>query len=254
MIARWLILALSSLAAVACTANGYVADGASIEHYSEPTRGFAAFDDVTNGITVSQIGDMHVGASLETIHKNSSISETERLMTYSAELAVEVPRAEDAVPRCVEVVKSFGGWVSRRDGGLVVCRVPAPQFENFLAEIRGFGRVLRDSVQAADVTDQHRDLTIRLDNAKRARERLLALLERADKVDDLLKIENEVRRLTVEIEQMTAELENLDKRVAYSIVAVQFSSLQPVDRPTRRRPSQFDWINSVGAEHVLRRF
>ena len=152
------------------------------------------------------------------------------------------------------MISARGGYISRRDGSELVCRVPAAQFEAVLVELRSFGRVLRDAVQAQDVTEQHRDLAIRLDNAKRSRDRLLILLEKAEKIEDLLKIESELRRLTEEIETMTAQLQNLESQIAHSTITVSFAMTTRSDEPARRRPSRFGWINSVGAEHVLRRF
>jgi hypothetical protein len=194
------------------------------------------------------------GTPAATPDADSAASLRERLLVRSAELGLEVARPEDAVARCETVIEGKGGWVERRDGGRLVARVPVDAFESVLGELRGFGRVLRDVVQAEDVTEQHRDLVIRLDNAKRARERLLALLEKAEKVEDLLKIEGELRRLTEEIESMTAVLQNLDGRIAHARIAVEFRAPAGTDRQARRRPSRFEWINRVGAEHVLRNF
>ncbi len=178
----------------------------------------------------------------------------DRKMVRTAELALEVPRADDAVLRCEALIADKGGWIERKDGTLLRCRVPVAAFAVVLAELRAWGRVLRDVVQAEDVTEQHRDLGIRLDNARRSRERLLALLEKADKVEDLLKIESELRRLTEEIESMTATLQELESRVALATITVSFHAPQGADRIARRRPARFAWINAIGAEHVLRAF
>ncbi|MBI5850515.1 MAG: DUF4349 domain-containing protein [Planctomycetes bacterium] len=181
-------------------------------------------------------------------------SAKDRKMVRTAELALEVPRADDAVSRCEALIAGKGGWIERKDGAELRCRVPVAVFAEVLAELRAWGRVLRDVVQAEDVTEQHRDLGIRLDNARRSRERLLALLEKADKVEDLLKIESELRRLTEEIESMTAMLQGLESRVALATITVSFHAPQGTDRIARRRPSRFAWINAIGAEHVLRTF
>jgi hypothetical protein len=178
-----------------------------------------------------------------------------RLMIRTAELAIEVPDLDAAIAACAEQLTAVDGYVAQRDGHRLVCRVPAASFESFVAELRTLGRVLHESMQVVDVTDQHRDLVIRLDNAKHARDRLLALLERAEEVEDLLRIEAELRRLTEEIERMTAQLKSLDDRIAMSTVTVILET--PAKRgpvPVERRPSRFHWINGVGAEHVLRYF
>ena len=178
-----------------------------------------------------------------------------RLMVYTASMGLEVARVEDAIARCLATVNEMGGYLSRRANSTLTCRMPAARFDEFLEDLRAYGRVLSESMQARDVTMQHVDLGIRLDNARRSRERLLALLERAEAVEDLLKIEQELRRLTTEIERMEGELKLLDDQVAMSTVSVTF---QPVAAPRTpdgpQKRSRFTWINMTGAEYVLRWF
>ena len=110
-------------------------------------------------------------------------------------------------------------------------------------------------MQAQDVTKKHMDLSIRLENAETARKRLLKLLEKATKVEDILKIEEHLTRLTETIERIKGELKYLNEQIAYSLVSVGFHSVSPTVRPSKSRSrSRFDWINQVGIEQVLRRF
>ncbi len=178
-----------------------------------------------------------------------------RLMIYSAELQVEVPRTDEAIASARETAESIGGFLATRRGPRITLRVPADRFESFLASMRELGRVLDESMQAQDVTKQHRDLKIRLENARKSRDRLLALLETATKVEDVLKIEKELHRLTEEIERSVATLASLDERIAFSTVAVEFRSIAPAkSTPRKRKRSRFDWINVIGAPEVLRWF
>ena len=168
---------------------------------------------------------------------------------------VEVARPEDEVDWLESRVAALGGYVVERRDTDVQLRVPVDEYERLLQEIRERGRVLSQQIRALDVTEQHRDLTIRLANARMSRERLLKLLETAEKVEDLLRIEKELQRLTTDIERLTAQLENLDLRVATSRIDVAFRARRepdPVVRP--KQPSRFAWIRSIGAEHVLERF
>ena len=121
--------------------------------------------------------------------------------------------------------------------------------------MKEFGKVLRESLQAQDVTKKHLDLSIRLENAERARQRLLKLIEKATKVEDILKIEEHLTRLTETIERIKGELKYLNEQVSFSLVQVDFRSVAPPAKSKGKRArSRFDWINQVGIEQVLRRF
>jgi hypothetical protein len=178
-----------------------------------------------------------------------------RLMVYSAQLSLLVPSVEDAVARFLRRVEEVGGYLEKREDGVVSCRVPAARFKAILEEVRDYGRVTRESVEALDVTKQYFDLRIRIENAERARERLVALLERAERVEDAIRIETELRRLAVEIDQLKGELKYLSERIAYSTITLAFQTNAPAPRAIpERKWSRFDWINQVGVEHVLERF
>ena len=134
-------------------------------------------------------------------------------------------------------------------------RVPAARFNEAMAELRGYGRVLNEVMQANDVTREHLDLSIRLENAQKSRERLLALLQKAEKVEDMLKIEEQLHRLTEEIERMTGQLRFLNDQVALSTVTVDFKGVAGPEAVSRRRtPSMFPWVNQIGVEPLRRGF
>ncbi len=177
-----------------------------------------------------------------------------RKMVYTGRLAVEVPQPQVAMERLLQAVAAMGGYLSARNDNRLTVRVPAARFQELVDDVREYGRVLHQSMQAQDVTKQHMDLTIRLENAVKARDRLLALLEKATEVEDILAIEKELTRLTGEIESMTGELKYLSDQVALATLEVAFQAVATA-RPERgRRPSRFWWINNVGAENVRRLF
>jgi len=176
-----------------------------------------------------------------------------RKMIYAAALTLEAAKPEAVVADVIAKTEAAGGYLATRNNFAITVRVPVAKFQTLLADFRALGRILDESVQAEDVTRQHRDLTIRLANAKKTRERLLVLLDKATAVQDILAIEKELERLTTEIEQMQAEVDSLDKRIAFSTISV---TVQPVADVVRKssQPSRFPWINQVGASYVIRRF
>lgn len=176
-----------------------------------------------------------------------------RRMVHSGRMALEVARPGDQLDAAIAKAEELGGYDSRRDDMEVTLRVPAEEFDALVEWVRGRGRVLRQHLQAHEVTEEYRDLRIRLENAKEARDRVLALLEKADAVKDVLTIEKELNRLTLEIERLEGKLRVLEHRIALATLVVSFHAVAPVDTPERRR-SRFSWINRVGGEYVLRMF
>ncbi|HEU4418610.1 MAG TPA: DUF4349 domain-containing protein [Planctomycetota bacterium] len=179
----------------------------------------------------------------------------ERLLVHRGELRVEVARPEEAMTSFRNQVVAWGGHLQSQTDHTLVVRVPAPHFEEAFAWVKQTGRVLSESRQAADVTEEFVDLGIRLDNARKARDRLLEILQKADKVEDILKVEAELRRLTEEIERMEGRKKFLADQVALSTLSATFQALAdaPIKRGARQA-SRFPWINRIGAERVVEDF
>jgi anti-sigma factor RsiW len=103
-------------------------------------------------------------------------------------------------------------------------QVPSAELDATLSDLRGLGRVSTESQGGEDVSDQHVDLAARLHNARESEERLLDILRtRTGKVSDVLAVEEQISQTRGEIEQMEAQLANLDKRVTYASIKLQMA-------------------------------
>jgi hypothetical protein len=178
---------------------------------------------------------------------------SERLLIYRGDIRVEVARPEDAARAFLDTVKAWGGYLQSQNAATVTVRVPAAKFEDALAAVRGMGRVLDESRQANDVTEEYLDLGIRLDTARKARERLLEVLQKAEKVEDILKVEAELRRLTEELERMEGRRKFLSDQVALATLTATFQAIAqaPPPPPRPKQRSRFPWVNRVGAESMM---
>ena len=178
-----------------------------------------------------------------------------RLVIYTGSVATIVPQLEPGLATFIAKVSADGGYLQSRNGNSVTVRVPANGFFATIDWLKKNGQVTDENINAVDVTKRVFDLELRLQTADEARKRLLKLLENATKMEDILKIEAEVRRLTDEIEGMKGELRNLGDQVAFSTLTVNFFADAPPPNPyPQRTRSRFEWINQVGLERVLGSF
>jgi hypothetical protein len=100
--------------------------------------------------------------------------------------------------------------------------VPVAEADAAVSGLRALGTVVQESQSSEDVTDSHRDLAIRLANAKVEEGRLGELLARGtDKLSDVLAVEQAQSRVRGEVEQMTAEEQAMAGRAALSTITVQ---------------------------------
>ncbi|WP_338865657.1 DUF4349 domain-containing protein [Myxococcus stipitatus] len=162
-----------------------------------------------------------------------SITEN-RSIIHRATVQLERDEPEQGPSQAVALAKAHGGYAEQVMTRGAVVRIPAARLESFLSAVPTLGTVENKSVSADDVTDAHRDLKVRLDNVTRVRERYLELLQRATSVEDTLKVEKELERVTVEYETLKARLQGLEADIALSTVYLSF------ERPVR--PGPVGWV------------
>ncbi|MGG5505818.1 MULTISPECIES: DUF4349 domain-containing protein [unclassified Myroides] len=102
-------------------------------------------------------------------------------------------------------------------------RVPAENFELLLASISTTAKKIeQQDVQATDVTEEFIDVESRLHTKKELENRYKALLNKANKIEEILAIEKEIEALRSDIESYEGRLNYLKNSVAYSTLTVVF--------------------------------
>ena len=141
--------------------------------------------------------------------------EAGRQMAYTASLTLNVDDTGAALAQSQEIVRKSGGYTQDVSNYRVVLRIPAAKAETAVDQIEKLGTVLSRRITGEDLTEQVSDLGIRLDNLQKLRLRLAELLKRSAKVEELLKVEQELARVTTEIEQLQARLKQAENRIRF---------------------------------------
>jgi hypothetical protein len=135
--------------------------------------------------------------------------DVQRLVIKTADLSLQVDSARDAEAALRTLVGQLGGYVvkvetSGADESMtshVIFRVPAERFDQALSGVQGLARkVLSRTVGGDDVTEEFVDLEARLGNLEATRDRLQSFLDKADTVDDALKVNQSLSDLQGQIE------------------------------------------------------
>jgi hypothetical protein len=131
----------------------------------------------------------------------------------------------------------------------VTVRVPSSTYAAFLADAEKLGRVLFQSETSDDVTQQHVDMQARLDNMKAEQTRLRQLFSKANKVSDMLAIEQELTRVQGDIESMQAQIAYLERQAAMATVTIELTEPTPIVSP-----SGTDWGVRAALTNAVRAF
>ncbi|HEY7406335.1 MAG TPA: DUF4349 domain-containing protein [Candidatus Angelobacter sp.] len=151
------------------------------------------------------------------------------MIARTAGLTLVAKEFEQTRAAMEEILKRHNGYIGElsvsapSDSGRTLTatlRIPAPQLDAALAELKQLGRVENEAQGGEEVTQQYVDLAARLANAQHTEQRLTEILRsRTGKLPDVLKVELEIDRVRGEIEQMQAEKKELTKRVAFATLS-----------------------------------
>lgn len=107
-------------------------------------------------------------------------------------------------------------------------RVPSRNFDKLIKAVsEGVKRFDTKTIEATDVTEEFVDAEARLKTKKQLEQRYQELLKRANKVSEILEIEEQIGELRAEIEAVEGRLRYLNNRVDYSTLDIQFYQKMP---------------------------
>ena len=167
------------------------------------------------------LGDMAAQPASE----ESPASMHARQLKRSATLTYEVEdddERETIIKKVTALANKSNGYIASENRDGFVVRIPSDKLEVALDALGSFGKVIDRSSMVQDVTAEHLDLQIRIENMRALKERLVALLERADKVEDLLRVETELGRVTVELETLEGQMRLLRNQIELASIQVRF--------------------------------
>lgn len=147
----------------------------------------------------------------------------------TAKLTIQSTDFDAAVEALNQLTKEYGGWYETADvdggsyysknamrSGYYIVRVPKENFVAFRDGINGIGHVYSISENTQDVGAVYYDTEARLATLTTKRERLLALLEQATVMEDIISLENALAEVQYEIDAHTASLRKYDSLIGYS--------------------------------------
>lgn len=100
--------------------------------------------------------------------------------------------------------------------GSYTIRVPKISVDSFKSELSGIGNMISENTSKEDVTSQYSDTESRLKVITVKEERILSLLEKAEKIEDIIALENQLSQTIQEKENLKSSLIQLDDKVDYS--------------------------------------
>ena len=167
----------------------------------------------------------------------------------TGDLTLEVKKGafDSSYQSAVDIVTALGGYIQSAQAqadqgplqaGTVTFAVPSDRFQQALEQLKKVGVEKAIHVSGQDVSLQYVDLQARLGNLEAQRNAMLALLQKAQSVQDIITVQNQLGSITGQIEQLKGQIAYFDKATSLSTLSVNIREGAP---PPAATPTPDTW-------------
>ncbi|WP_368182727.1 DUF4349 domain-containing protein [Anaerotruncus rubiinfantis] len=160
----------------------------------------------------------------------------DRKIIKNSYLTLETKEFDSAITQITALVKEKGGYIESQsaDGismtyrgdyyeryGNITARIPAEKLDETVNTLGTLCNVVSRSENMDDITDTYFDAQARLNSLKVQETTLLDILAKAEKLEDVITLQQALAEVRYQIESLTAQLGRMDKQVAYSYLYIE---------------------------------
>ena len=204
----------------------------------------AAYDDMAydSGYDTTESASAEEAGSGAVTSENGieEVQETDRKLIRNVNLSLQTKEFDTVLDNMSQKIKDLGGyiqdssvWGSSSDysssrSASYTLRIPSDKLDEFIDVVETLGNVTYKNESVDDVTLRYVDVDSHKKALETEQERLLALLEKAENVEDIITIENRLSDVRYELENYESQIRLLDNQIDYSTVYVDISEVSRV--------------------------
>ncbi|CAM4509175.1 uncharacterized lipoprotein YehR (DUF1307 family) [Paenibacillus endophyticus] len=168
-----------------------------------------------------------VGGGLSSDTSSAELNGLNQKIIYTATLNMQVEALDAAATSLRNAIHQSGGYIlqfqdTKHEGEIgssYTIKVPASGFMSFIDRIEQIKHSsFERNIGGKDVSEEYVDLESRLKARQLVETRLLAMMDKAVKADDLLKFSDQLSVVQQEIERIKGRIRYLDTNVAFSTI------------------------------------
>lgn len=171
----------------------------------------------------------------------------DRKIVKHSYLALETKEFDIAFEQILAVITEQGGYIESQNtngqslthrgsyyerSASIQARIPADKLDSVATAVGGICNITSKSENIDDITDSYFDVQAHLNSLKLQEERLLDILSKAEKLEDVISLEQALSNVRYQIESLTATMRRMDSQIAYSYLNLDLREVveyQPVE-------------------------
>lgn len=164
----------------------------------------------------------------------------EEKLVYTCNLTIETTEYKKTMDEITKQIKDFNGIIESQneydndygwymDGHTktsgtmqctIVVKIPSKDYQAFLAALDGKGKMTARSMNVTNISRTYYDTQATIESLKVQEKRLLKMMEEADTIEDMIKVEDRLTQVQTELNQYKTRLSVMDTEVAYSTITM----------------------------------
>lgn len=169
-------------------------------------------------------------------------AETEDLTTLTDELNVRITELGGYVEsKNLRNGSSYSGYVTRTLAMTV--RIPLEKADAFVSRVSENSNIVSSTEAVDDVTLKYVDTESHVKALETEQERLLALLEKAETLKDILTLEDKLAEVRYQLERYASQLRNLDNQVTYATIHLTVTEVKEYTPIIEEEPTVWEKIS-----------
>lgn len=201
--------------------------------------------------TAAETEEYRVTAELPIQGNNQTIMKAEvneisdRKIIYESLMSIEVDVFDEAVNKIKDITNKSGGYVENSTSyiyyseperniylkqGNIKIRIPVEQYGQIQEQITKMGHLIHQEETSTNVTEEYIETESRVRMLEVEQERLLEIMKKAEKVEDLIKLEERLNVVRTDLEIYKSKIKNWDQLVAFSTFSIELKEVKKVEK------------------------
>ncbi len=234
-------MAVLSMAALLALSTGCGSSGNYATKESAPSYAMEEAAGASDGlydyydeeaVEYDESGSNTASSATEVTEEDASSNKSKRKLITNLDLNVETREFDALITFLRNKTEELGGYVesenitnrsynstSARYGSMTL-RIPESKLDGFMSALSEKSNITNQNKSVKDVTLTYADLEGHKKALLAEQEQLLALMERADTIEDILQIQSQLSDVQYQLESMESQLRTFDNQITYSTVVM----------------------------------
>jgi hypothetical protein len=157
----------------------------------------------------------------------------DRMVITNSSMSLQVKSVRDAMDSIKMKTRDLGGYVVDTsvttpefgESGNMVVRVPSDSLDSTLEYFRNLAvKVVSENISGTDITDQYIDIQERIDRLEATKARFEQILNEAETVEEILKVQREIFNLQDQIDNYKGRLAYMEGASSTTLIRIYLST------------------------------